>query len=98
MKENRVIPLSRRETLWGFGYLGFELLLLPVLLTQINGRLARPMAEADLNFLYFAINYLAIFFIFNQILYISSRRVWVQKLRFLGVTLAGLGLYLLWSL
>ena len=98
MKENRVIPLSRRETLWGFGYLGFELLLLPVLLTQINGRAARPMAEADLNFLYFSINYLAVFLIFNRVLYVSSQRIWSRKLRFLGVSLAGIGLYLLWSL
>ncbi len=45
---------NQRETLWGFGYLAIQLLVLPGLLTWGNGCLAHPLSMAELNFVFSA--------------------------------------------
>lgn len=59
---------SARETVGGFCYLAFQLLLLPVLLTMLNGRLSIPLREAELNFVFYLINFLAVLLIFHNFL------------------------------
>lgn len=59
---------TSRETAWGFGYLAFQLLVLPSLLALGNRQLAHPMSEAELNFVFFLINFLAVIVIFHRFL------------------------------
>ena len=55
---------SGQETIAGFCYLAFQLLLLPSALYWVNDQMATPVAEAELNFLYYMINFLAVLMIF----------------------------------
>lgn len=57
---------SQGETLWGFGYLAIQLLVLPGLLTWGNGCLAHPLSMAELNFVFYFLNFLAILVIFHD--------------------------------
>ena len=57
---------SQEETLWGFGYLAIQLLVLPGLLTWGNGCLAHPLSMAELNFVFYFLNFLAILVIFHD--------------------------------
>ena len=59
---------SGQETMAGFCYLAFQLLLLPSALYWVNDQMATPVAEAELNFLYYMINFLAVLLIFHDFL------------------------------
>ena len=52
----------------GFCYLAFQLLLLPSALYWVNDQIATPVAESELNFLYYMINFLAVLLIFHDFL------------------------------
>ena len=52
----------------GFCYLAFQLLLLPSALYWVNDQMATPVAEAELNFLYYMINFLTVLLIFHDFL------------------------------
>ena len=52
----------------GFCYLAFQLLLLPSALYWVNDQMATPVAESELNFLYYMINFLAVLLIFHDFL------------------------------
>ena len=70
MKKNRNLsaPLTQVETVWGIFYLIFEILVLPTLLAIVNVHLPRQMSSAELNFCYFLLNFLAVFWIFHGFL------------------------------
>ncbi len=69
MKHTPIGPApNRQETLNGFGYLAFQLLLLPTILTWCNARLSSPMNEAELNFVFYLINFIAMLLIFHSYL------------------------------
>ena len=59
---------NAQETVTGFCYLAFQLLLLPELLTLMNAQLTVPLGEAELNFVFYMINYLAVLLIFRDFL------------------------------
>ena len=59
---------SGQETMAGFCYLAFQLLLLPSALYWVNDQMATPVAESELNFLYYMINFLAVLLIFHDFL------------------------------
>ena len=59
------IHLTNREQIWAFFYLLFSLVLLPELLAVMNGYLPSPLGKVWINFLYFAINFLAVIWIFG---------------------------------
>ena len=70
---------SAQETVSGFCYLAFQLLLLPELLTMLNARLSSPLRESELNFVFYMINFLlSIFFS----LFLQSI---IQDIHFYGV-------------
>ena len=52
----------------GFCYFAFQLLLLPELLTLLNARLSHPLSEAELNFVFYMINFIAVLLIFHDFL------------------------------
>ena len=59
---------SGQETITGFCYLAFQLLVLPSALYWVNDHMATPVAESELNFLYYMINFLAVLLIFHDFL------------------------------
>lgn len=60
--------LSNQETVWGFVYVLFQSLLLSGLLVWLNGELGNPLNSAELNFLYYLINFLATILIYHDFL------------------------------
>ena len=59
---------SSRQTLWGFVYMAFQLLALGPLLVWANAQLDTPLAEAELNFTFYIINFIAVLLIFHDFL------------------------------
>ena len=69
MKKRTVSPCpSSRETVSGFCYLAFQMLLLPSLLYFVNDQLAQPLKEAELNFVFYLVNFIAMLVIFHDFL------------------------------
>ena len=60
------IHLTDREQVRAIVYMLFSFFLLPWLLAELNGYLPAPMSNVWLNFLYYAINFLAIIWIFGD--------------------------------
>lgn len=68
-KNNRIsLTLTRSETWLGWGWLLFELFLLPTLLVMANAAANYPLGSAWINFIYFCINFLAALVIFRRLL------------------------------
>ena len=69
MKHSPIGPApSRQETLNGFGYLAFEILILPTILQWCNAQLDTPLNLAETNFVYYLINFMAMLVIFHSYL------------------------------
>ena len=60
--------LTNQETIGGFVYLAFELIFLGSILSWINGHLENPLNSAELNFVFYLINFIAILLIFHDFL------------------------------
>ena len=60
--------LSGRETFHGFVFLGFQLLLLPSLLDFVCQHTPVPLSDAEVNFLFYFVNFIAILLIFHDFL------------------------------
>lgn len=84
---------SQAETMCGFGYLAFQLLLLPSLLSWGNGQLSRPLSEAELNFTFYLLNFLAILLIFHSFLGRSAVQVGQHPAYFCQAVVLGLAAY-----
>lgn len=87
------MDMTRRERTWGAIYGVFQLLALPTLLYLLNGYLAAPLGEGPINFIFFAINFLAIGLICRKFLWknlLHAGRHLGKTLRF---ALMGFGLY-----
>ena len=87
------ISTTRRESLWGFGYLLFSLLFLPSLLGSISALLAEPLSDALLNILYFTINFLCVVLIFHRFLWASLKAAMERPWRCLLVACMGFTAY-----
>ena len=64
----KAISLSQREQLQGMGYLLFQFLVLPYVLSYLNTLLPHALSEVQLNFLFYCINFLAVILIFRRFL------------------------------
>ena len=62
------VGLTRREKLWGLGYLLFQIFFLPTVLNMIGLLLPFPLDSTRLNLLYMTINLLAVALIFPRFL------------------------------
>ena len=60
--------LKNQETIGGFSYLIFQLLFLSGILVWINNHLDNPLNTAELNFVFYLINFIAILLIFHDFL------------------------------
>ena len=70
MKKSHAIGAtqSSAETMSGIVYLAFQMLVLPSLLNMFNGQLAHPLTEAEINFTFYLINFIAMLLIFRSFL------------------------------
>ena len=84
---------NSRETMGGFVYLAFQYLFLPSLLSFINGHLADPLNEAELNFLYYLINFISILLIFHEYLGRGLSQVTQHPVAFLEAVILGFVFY-----
>lgn len=75
MKKRTSSPCpNRQETVAGLCYLVFQMLILPSVLVFINGTLASPLNDAELNFVFYLTNFIAILVIFHDFLNNSLRQ------------------------
>ena len=91
MSKNKIlhITMTRQETVYGLIYLGLQLLVIPDLLQIGNLLLGEPLSSAELNCLFFLINFLAVLWIFRRFLKASlslakSRMGWTLHSALLG--------------
>lgn len=74
-KKSISVNLSQQEKALGLGYLLFQLILLPSLLTAINGIMEHKLSATELNFSFFLLNFLAVMTIFHRFLGASFRQL-----------------------
>ena len=87
------VSLSRKEILWGWIYLAAELLVLPTVLIYISGRLFPGVTGAEVNFLYYLLNFIAVILIFGGYLKRNLNIAGSNLLRTLLCVLLGLAGY-----
>lgn len=70
MRKSRSISsyLTGQETVGGFTYLAFQLIFLPSILSWVNGQLENPLNSAELNFVFYMVNFIAMLLIFHDFL------------------------------
>ena len=86
-------PISHRETVYGWIYLFIQLFLLPAVLRSGNAMAGGLLSEAELNFLFFLINFLAIICIFHTFLGKSGKKLMQHPMYFLQAVVLGLAAY-----
>lgn len=91
MKKSRLLytSMSRSEKLWGWLYMALSLIALPTLLQLLNGKLAAPMDESTLNFVYYAVNFFAVLCIFHAFLRDSLVAAWRDLWNFIQAVVLG---------
>ena len=95
MKKNNSpgCTLTRQETLSGFLYFAFQLVFLPSLLYAVNGMLKHPLNTAELNFVYYFLNFLAMLVLFHSFLGKSAAQVRQHPAYFCQAVILGLVAY-----
>ena len=86
------VPLTRSETVYGICWMVISQLILPSILSAGNALLAQPISYGKLNFLYFALNFAAVVWIFRRFLSQSGKIalgrpfpvIWYAILGYLG--------------
>ena len=85
--------LSSQETISGFCYLAFQLIFLPSVLHAVNGMLSHPLNSAELNFVYYLVNFMAMLLIFHDFLGSSARQVGQHPAYFCQAVILGFVAY-----
>ena len=91
------VHLTDREQVWAIIYLLLSLFLLPELLNWMNGYLPTPLNSMWINFLYFTVNFLFVFWIFSGFFKRSLIYAGQNVLDFLVAVLLGSAAYWLLS-
>ena len=70
MKRNRSLSAcpTAQESVAGGVYFIFQWLLLSLILQMVNDQLSQPLTDAELNFTYYLINFLATILIYHEFL------------------------------
>ena len=90
---------SSQESMGGFCYLAFQMLFLPSLLSWGNAQLPTPLSDAELNFLFYLINFIAVLIIFHDFLSKALTQVFQHPILFIeGVILGTVAYYALFWL
>ena len=94
-KKHITVSLTNNELLWGWLYLAVEFLILPNALYWLAARLFPGVSDAEVNFLFYFINFLATILIFHRFLH---RNLGTARDRFLKTGLyVLLGLAIYWA-
>lgn len=64
-------PLTRQEKSFGVLWMAFETLFFATLLQSLNRLLPAPLPQAEINFIFFSVNFIAVALIFRQ--YLASQ-------------------------
>lgn len=88
-------PLNRREKIIGAAYFLFETLFLAAIVQWLNRKLPTPLPQAEVNFLFFAVNFTAVALIFRHYLAGQCRLVRDCVWQILYVTVPGFVVYYL---
>lgn len=85
--------LTSQETLSGFLYLAFQLIFLSSILHWCNGLLRKPLNSAELNFVYYLVNFMAMLLIYHGFLGRSARQAVQHPAYFCQAVVLGLAAY-----
>lgn len=85
--------ITGTEAVWGWGWWAFQFFLLPSLLPAVNTLLSRPLSQAELNFTFFLMNFLAVLLIFHSFLARSARAAVAHPAYFCQAVILGLVAY-----
>ena len=87
MKKSVCVSPSRKESQWGLCYLVFQLLALPSILAFVNK--SAGLSDAELNFVFFLLNFLAILWIFHDYLGASALQMTRHPALFIQAVILG---------
>lgn len=89
MRRNKSLSAcpNSQETIWGFTYLAFQILALPSLLNTLNQGL--HLSDAELNFVFFFINFMSVLGIFHDYLSRSFQQVTAHPAYFCQAVVLG---------
>lgn len=95
MKKNRICSSAPtgQETVGGFAYLAFQLLVLPTLLQWCSRQLTTPLSSAELNFVFYIINFIAMLLIFHDFLGRNARQATSHPGNFCEALILGIVAY-----
>ena len=95
MRKSRSIRsyLTSQETISGAVYFAFQIFLLSGLLQWFNGKLSHPLNTAELNFVYYLINFMAMLLIYHDFLGSSARQVGQHPAYFCQAVILGFVAY-----
>ena len=82
--------LTRQETVAGLFYMAFQFVFLPSILYAVNDLLKTPLREAELNFTYYFINFIAMVVLFHGFLGRSAAQLVQHPLTALEAVILGL--------
>ena len=91
--KNKTLTVSttKQETIFGWMYLAFQLIALPGILSWANETMG--LSEAELNFCFFVINFIAVLLIFNKYLSRSFAQVFHHPSYFIQAVILGFVAY-----
>ncbi len=81
--------LTNQETIGGFCYLAFQMICLPSILSWINGQLRVPLNDAELNFVFYLVNFIAVLIIFHDFLSRALSQVFQHPIIFCEAVILG---------
>ena len=95
MRNSRSIStsLTSQETIAGAVYLAFQFLALPSLLTWFNSLLSHPLNTAEVNFVFYMVNFMVMLLIFHDFLGRSGRQVTQHPAYFCQAVILGFVAY-----
>ena len=85
---------THQENVYGWLWLLIQIVILPAVLQTGNRLLPQPLGDAELNFLFFLINFLAVICIFHRFLTKSAKKLTQHPMYFLQAVVLGLAAYL----
>ena len=85
--------MNSQETLSGFVYLAFQLIFLPSVLQFFNSQLGHALNSAELNFVFYLVNFMAMLLIFHDYLGRSFTQVTQHPAYFCQAFVLGLAAY-----
>lgn len=95
---NITVTPNKEEKLYGWFYLFFEMMILPIGLSALNSIMNPPLASSVLNFIYFSLNFLCVVVIFHKFLLQNAKNAIAAPVKLLSGALLGYGIYWLLSI